>query len=261
MEITSVKNSQIQTLRALSRDHDARAAASAFLAEGEHMVSEAIACGSADLVLLDKARSDRYARLLSSLPESVPLVYTTEQVLSAVCDTRTPQGIVARCRIPDHFPAPRFPGFHVMLNAVQDPGNVGTILRTMDAAGFDTLYIDSRTADPYSPKCTRATMGGIFRIRVLRFPSLEEPIMQMKRLGAPVLSGDLQGSDLFARPPLPGKGACLLIGNEGSGLEPQIKALSDLRVRIPMPGGAESLNASVSAGILIYDLVREALNP
>ena len=258
-EITSVKNSLIRSLRELTKARSFREETASFLAEGEHMVTEALAGGCVSLLIVDKSRADRYASILSSLPDGTDCVLTTEQVFCAICETRTPQGIAARCRFPDRFPAPRYPGYHVALNAVQDPGNVGTILRTMDAAGFDTLYIDQKTADPFSPKCSRATMGAVFRIRIERCSTLEEPLLRLKQAGVPVISGDLRGSDLFGRPPLCGKGACLLIGNEGSGIEPGIKAISDLRVRIPMPGRAESLNASVSAGILIYDLLREAM--
>ena len=258
-EITSVKNSLIRSLRELTKARSFREETASFLAEGEHMVTEALAGGCVSLLIVDKSRADRYASILSSLPDGTDCVLTTEQVFCAICETRTPQGIAARCRFPDRFPAPRYPGYHVALNAVQDPGNVGTILRTMDAAGFDTLYIDQKTADPFSPKCSRATMGAVFRIRIERCSTLEEPLLRLKQAGVPVISGDLRGNDLFGRPPLCGKGACLLIGNEGSGIEPGIKSLSDLRVRIPMPGRAESLNASVSAGILIYDLLREAM--
>ena len=250
-QLTSLKNPKVMSWRSL-KDRKGREAAGCFLVEGRKMVGEALASGFRVETLLIRENTDPDI----STQSDIPVYCLPPHVFDAVCETRTPQGIAAVVRIaPRPASGPRL----IVLDQVQDPGNVGTILRTMDAAGFDTLYIDEKTADPFSPKCSRATMGAIFRIRIERCSTLEEPLARLKRADVPVISGDLRGSDLFARPSLRGKGACLLIGNEGSGIEPDIKALSDLCVRIPMPGGAESLNASVSAGILIYDLLREAL--
>lgn len=146
----------------------------------------------------------------------------------------------------------------VALNAVQDPGNVGTIIRTMDAAGLDTLLIDSKTADPFSPKCVRATMGGIFRVRILRSDPLADSLSALKAKGICLAAGVLDGTELPSRPEIHGS-VCVMIGNEGRGLEKELADMADLRVRIPMPGRAESLNASVSAALLIYDFLRERL--
>ncbi len=253
LEITSSKNPRVLRWKALTRDRSVRQEQGLFPVDGEHMVREALEAGCLREMILSTAQAEKYRDLTGSFERvfAVP-----PHILAVLADTVTPQGIMGFCAFPASPPPPVHRGLCVALNAVQDPGNVGTVIRTMDAAGFDTLLIDSRTADPFSPKCVRASMGGIFRIRIQRYPSLPEPLTRMKAEGYALAAGVLDGNDLFSRPPA-GKKCCILIGNEGQGLDREIVSMADLRLRIPMPGRAESLNASVSAAILIYDLLRE----
>ena len=221
-----------------------------FLAEGEHMASEAVAEGAATALMCDATKTDRYAALLLS---GLPCYLLAPPVFSKISDTKTPQGIMALCRLPD---APMLPSLGqriVALNRLQDPGNVGTILRTMDAAGFTGLILDAGTADPYGLKALRASMGAVFRIPVLCVPHLAETLKQLK--GFHILAGDLQGQDFYqlSLPPAP---LCLMIGSEGAGLDKALLPLATHRVRLPMPGKAESLNAAVAAAIMMYDFVR-----
>ncbi len=252
-EITSAKNPRVKRWKALTADPALRRETGLFPVDGEHMVREALAAGCLREVLLSADSAEKYRDLAAARDAAV----LPPHVFRALSDTVTPQGIMGFCAFPDP-PEPVFPGFCVALNAVQDPGNVGTVIRTMDAAGLDTLLIDGRTADPWSPKCVRATMGGIFRVRIRREPALGDVLRRMRAGGCTLAAGLLDGGDLFSRPPVKGD-LCVLIGSEGRGLDPELAALADLKVRIPMPGGAESLNASVSAAILIYDFLRERL--
>ena len=255
--ITSLKNPTVQLWREWVNDRKQREKEGVFPAEGEHMVQEALSCSCVKTLIVSEDDADRYAKCIEAAnPNDVFIV--SGHILSSLNSTKSPQGIMAFCHRRIHRPFLPHPGLFVALNAVQDPGNVGTILRTMDAAGFEALYIDDQCADPYSAKTIRATMGSIFRIPIIQSHDLVSDLKAMKDRGCQLIAGDLSGEDLFSRTPIPEQ-ACILIGNEGRGLSEDLKVLANMRVRIPMPGSAESLNAAVSAGILIYDLLRERM--
>jgi len=175
-----------------------------------------------------------------------------EHVFAAVCDTRTPQGIAA-VLTPETRPAdgPRL----VALDGVQDPGNVGTIIRTADAAGFDGLLLSRECADLFSPKVLRATMGSIFRMGFSFPASLPEALMALRRKGYSILCSQLDGDPFYEREGV-GPAFALIIGNEGQGVSDPVKETATHHLRLPMRGGAESLNAAVAAGIMMYDLTR-----
>ena len=254
-EITSLKNPKVRAWKDMLKDRSLRQKQGLFPVDGEHMVREALGAGCLEELVVSSDRAERYL----SLTEACGRVFLVPpHVFASLSDTVTPQGIMGFCSFPESWPPPVHPGMWVALNAVQDPGNVGTIIRTMDAAGLDTLLIDGRTADPFSPKCVRATMGGIFRVRIQRTESLSDPLAQLKSRGFCLAAGVLDGTELPSRAEVRGN-LCVMIGNEGQGLEKELSDMADLRVRIPMPGRAESLNASVSAALLIYDFLRERL--
>lgn len=141
----------------------------------------------------------------------------------------------------------------VLLEAVQDPGNVGAILRTMDAAGFSGAILTPGCADPFSPKSLRATMGSIFRVPTLQAQSAAHAAAALKEEGYAVIAAALDGEDFFSRDLLPDK-LCLIIGNEGAGITKETLKAATHRYRLPMRGGAESLNAAAAAAIFMYEL-------
>ncbi len=141
----------------------------------------------------------------------------------------------------------------VLLENVQDPGNVGTILRTMDAAGFSGAVLTPGCADPFSPKALRATMGSIFRVPTMQTESAAHTASLLKGEGYAIIAAALDGEDFFARGPLPDQ-VCLIIGNEGAGITGGTLAAATHRYRLPMKGGAESLNAAAAAAIMIYEI-------
>lgn len=245
--ISSMQNPQVQAWRKL-KTRQARAEAGVFLVEGEKMVSEALALpGRVTALLVDDARQDKFAPLLT--PDAF---LVTEAILAAVTDTKTPQGIAAFVTLPES-PTSLGPRL-IALDGVQDPGNVGTILRTADAAGFDGVLLTKECADVFSPKCLRATMGSIFRMPVTVCDFLPDTLLSLKGQGYAVLSSELGGSSFYDRP-APGEKYVLIIGNEGNGVSPRVSACADSRLALPMYGGAESLNAAIAAGIMMYDLV------
>ena len=174
-------------------------------------------------------------------------------VLAAVCDTKTPQGIAAVVHMADvPLTGPRL----VAMDGVQDPGNVGTIIRTADAAGFDGIILSNQCADVFSPKVLRATMGSIFRMGIRVTDDLPGLLGKMVQDGASVLSSQLDGEPFYQRSPL-NERFVLVIGSEGNGVTDEVKAVATHKVKLPMRGGAESLNAAVAAGIMMYELTRE----
>lgn len=248
-EITSVSNPLIKQWRQL-KSPSGRQAHGLFLAEGEHLCSEAVRAGAAQALLVVKEQAGQYAHLLDAAGEAYAV---SPQVLAALADSKTPQGCLAVCPLPAPRPLSSAGSRLMALNRLQDPGNVGTILRTLDAAGFDGLLIDTGCADPFSPKAARASMGAVFRVPVYPCPDLLRAMDAL--IGHTLVAGDLAGSPYDAHPPF-GDRVCLLVGNEGAGLDQALLERADYRLKLPIPGRAESLNAAVAAGLMIYDVLR-----
>lgn len=253
--ITSLQNPLVKNWRQLNKSRAHRMEQGLFLAEGEHMTQEAIQSGSAFHLAVSENAVHKYPGLLQA---NIPFHILSEHVFASLCDAKTPQGVLAICRYPTNHQLQDLGSRIVCLNAVQDPGNVGTILRTMDAAGFTGLLVDEKTADAYSPKVLRATMGSIFRIPIMQTSNLAGVLEQLRSMDFEILAGDLLGEPFFAnRKRLPS--TCIIIGNEGAGIAPEIKEKATLRLKIPMMGGAESLNAAVAAAVMMYEDVRNRL--
>lgn len=253
--IASLQNPQVKAWRAL-KDAKARAEQGLFLAEGDHLSGEALKSRAAAALLISEQMQDRYPQQMADArSQALPVYVLSDRAMSAVCDAKTPQGIATLCRLPD----PRRPFSPdklkiAALDGVQDPGNVGTMLRTLDAAGFDALLIGTGTADPFSPKALRASMGAVFRVPVYAcdLPALLEALSATHDLYA----GALDGQPYFQRVRAH-DGVCVIVGNEGAGISDAVYAVRGLqRVKLPMVGGAESLNASVAGAIMVYDIVR-----
>jgi TrmH family RNA methyltransferase len=246
-------------MRAL-KEKRARSEAGRFLVEGGKMVEEALAYTAVYCAVVDDEREARYAPLLATLDAAgVEVLISPGRVLEALCETRTPQGIVAAVGMPAPLPWPIEGPIRarlVALDGVQDPGNVGTILRAADAAGFGGALLSPACADVFSGKALRASMGSVFRVGTRTVPDLAGALGALRGAGYAVLSTQLDGQDFFERGALPERLA-LVIGSEGGGVSAEVSAVATHRFRLPMLGGAESLNAAVAAGIMLYDLTRE----
>ncbi|MCH5287610.1 MAG: RNA methyltransferase [Christensenellaceae bacterium] len=246
--ITSLKNPRVLGWRSL-KDRKGRRETGCFLVEGRKMVAEALASGfPVEAVLADEARLHELA-----LPRGVAVYALPEHVLAAVCDTKTPQGVAAVVRITE----PGHQGRRLaVLDGVQDPGNVGTIIRTADAAGFDGVLLSGQCADVYSPKVLRATMGSVFRMNLRVTDDLPGALAVLRAGGYAVLSSQLDGEPFDEAVPGIAEPFVLVIGSEGNGVSEPVRQLATHRVALPMRGGAESLNAAVAAGIMMYGLMR-----
>ena len=254
--ITSAKNPVVKALRSL-RDHKGRAAAGRFLVEGEVMLREALKCG---LVVRDVLAEEGFADLASELEAAGTRAFIVPRsLLEAVCDTRTPQGICASVDLPEPLPLAQAPDKIVALDGVQDPGNVGTIWRTADAAGFGGLLVGAGCADPLSPKVQRSAMGSGFRLPYTPVGDLPAALAELKARGWTVIASDLRGDDFYSHPD-PGAKFVLVIGSEAHGISDATRAAADMLVKLPMRGGAESLNAAVAAGIMMYALMGTSIN-
>ena len=246
--ITSLKNPKVAIWKSL-KDRKGRRETGCFLVEGRKMVEEALASAfPVEAVLVDADRLSEF-----SLPAKVPVFSMPGHVLAAVCDTKTPQGIAAVVRMAD---VPLSGKRLVAMDGVQDPGNVGTIIRTADAAGFDGVILSAQCADVFSPKVLRATMGSVFRMGIRVTGDLPGMLEKLVQEGASVLSSQLDGEPFYQRSAM-NERFVLVIGSEGNGVTDEVKAVATHKVKLPMRGGAESLNAAVAAGIMMYELTRD----
>ncbi len=246
--LTSLKNPRILAFRSL-QERKGRLAHEAFLVEGDRLVREALSSSFPVRAVL--LRTDR--EIPDWVSADLPLYLLPDHVFAAVAGTKTPQGIAA---VIGMQPRPAQGHRLVALDGVQDPGNVGTILRTADAVGFDGAILSPECADVFAPKVLRATMGSIFRLG-LSFPgSLPAFLREKREQGCSILSSQLDGTPFFSREGV-APDLILVIGNEGNGVSPEVRSEATHHLRLPMRGGAESLNAAVAAAVMMYDLTRD----
>src|SRR5690625_5231314 len=182
---------------------------------------------------------------------SSDIVIVNKTVFNHLAQTKSPQGMMAVVK--KRHMTPSLNGHVLLLDAIQDPGNLGTILRTADAAGFSTIYLGKGTVDAYNDKVIRATQGSLFHLPLIPC-ELAEIIAQLKEKSYTILAADLgeQAIDYSSVKPID-KGA-LILGNEGAGIKQQYIDASHIRIKIPIFGKAESLNVGIAAGILMYHL-------
>ena len=218
------------------------------LIEGDKLVREAVSSGA---VIVSCFMEDGFA---FTPPESAITYVVTRAVLESLCESQTPQGVVAVVRTPALTPPERYPdGLVVVLDGVQDPGNVGAIIRSADAFGAAGLLLSPACADAYAPKTLRAAMGSTYHLSVWQGELLPE-IAKLRQQSFTALCGDLKGSETL---PALSSNVALVIGSEGSGVSEAVAEQCE-RFRLTMRGRAESLNASVAAGVLLY-VVSEAM--
>ena len=145
----------------------------------------------------------------------------------------------------------------VALDDLQDPGNLGTILRTVDSIGINQILVSKGTADSYNPKVVRSTMGAIFRVKIIECEDLEKTLKEIKKRKFEILVTSLQTENSIYDIKYNKK--VIVIGNEANGVEEKIQNMADVKVKIPMLGKTESLNASVATGIILYEYVRQKI--
>jgi TrmH family RNA methyltransferase len=238
-----------------------RARQGLFLAEGPQAVREAVRwCPDLlrDLYVTEEA-AQRYADVVIAAEESTrPVHLVTGDVLAAMADAQTPQGLLAVCRIPDaglDEVLAAAPGVVAVLAHVRDPGNAGTVIRAADAAGADAVVVSDGSVDVYSPKVVRSTAGSLFHLPVVTGVAVATVVERLRSAGLTVLAADGAGVRTVDDVDLTGPHAWLF-GNEAWGLRDADRALADNVVRVPIHGRAESLNLAMAATVCLYASAR-----
>ncbi len=245
-----ITNRQCKELQELVKKAKARRETGLFIAEGERIVREI-----PPALLQNVYVSETYASA-----EKVPAgaeILSDAQFLK-IADTKTPQGIFAVVKIPAFSQEilRKKNGLFLLLEAIQDPGNLGTIFRVAEGAGVSAVVLDKKTADPYAPKAVRSTMGSVFRQPHFFVEEAEEALHPWKQQGIRIFAAHLSGTVRYDKADYR-DGAAFLIGNEGNGLSEELVSFADERIVIPMGGKLESLNAGVAASLLVYEAARQ----
>lgn len=234
-----------------------------FIAEGDKLVREAISSDlTVDMIVFSQVNGGTQNEIYNLAEQKgIRCIITTDTIFKSLSDTQSPQGVMAIVnektykldKITDHTNS-----FLVLLDGITDPGNLGTIIRTVDAAGGAGVILLNGCVDPYNPKVVRSTMGSIFRLPIFQGYDTVELTNKLSQSGYHIVTSHLQGTNIFQWSGDFAKTA-LVIGSESHGVSQEIINASDSLVKIPMTGGAESLNASVAAGILIYEILRKGI--
>ena len=251
--LSSPKNPNLQLARSLLEQTKARRKQNAFVAEGARLLEDGLASAAPlRFVLYKTSLTPRAMQALSQLRHDQKAFEVEDRLFDSLSDTESSQGILAVFDIPEpSYPAN--PGFVVILDQLRDPGNLGAILRSAEAAGVEAICLPPGTADPWAPKVVRSGMGAHFRLPLLQWHW--EAIAAFVT-GLRVYHADMDGQESlwqanFREP------TALLIGGEAKGISPEGRALATHSVRIPMAGGTESLNAAVSASVLMFEVLRQ----
>lgn len=244
--ITSKANSLIKKTKKLLQKKYRQ---DSYLIEGWHLYEEARASGATihNIFVLESL-----AERLEGETGQTHLV--TEAVLKELCQSQTPQGIVAEVALPKQDLPSHFAGKYLILEDVQDPGNVGTMIRTADAAGFDAVFISGKSADIYQQKTLRAMQGSHFHLPVYRCQVLDL-VDLLNSAGISTIATTLASQSLDYRQLAKLDDFALIMGNEGQGISQDMAARADILAHITMPGQAESLNVATAAAIIMFSLI------
>jgi RNA methyltransferase, TrmH family len=253
--ITSPQNERIKRIRALQNSAKTRRAEGRVSLEGARLIADALAVGSLPEFVVFTAQAvaqTKIHRLIEQFEQrSIPCLEASPEVFAQAADTQHPQGIIAVCPLPD-LPMPEKPGFVLLLDALRDPGNLGTILRSAAAAGVDAVILLPECADPFNGKCLRAGMGAHFRVPIRIFSwGQAAPYVDDIPLYMADAAGSQRYDEIDWRSP-----AGLIIGGEANGAGPESHARSSM-ISIPMANHAESLNAASATAVILFEAARQ----
>ncbi len=256
-EISSKDNKIIKYTAKLQSSAKFRREEGCFVSEGLRVCLEAVSSGaSIEYVLVTREAIDKYKDTLSPLLECGCEVYVTDKkVMSVACDTQTPQGVVCVLKTLDNnIDFDTINNKYVFLENIQDPSNLGTILRTADALGICGVIMTKDCCDIYSPKVCRGAMGALFRVPFMTVDDAVRFISDFNETGTSY-AAVVREAESLCDCSFDGK-TLIAIGNEGNGLTPETACACHKRVTIPMNGVAESLNAAIAAGILMWEMIK-----
>lgn len=254
LEIESKNNNLFKEIKKL-KEKKHRIKSNKYLIEGLRFVEEAIKSKvSIDSIIFTESFKEKNPELFLKINENIKLIQMNEALLKQLCSTENPQGIVGVINMQNK--ELKSGDLVVLVDKVQDPGNMGTIIRTAHAAGAAGIVMTKGTVDIYNDKTLRSTMGSIFYIPIVEDDSLDF-VKSLKKEGYKLVVSSLQGKNNFFEENLQGK-VMIAVGNEGNGVSDEVYDIADIKVKIPMPGEAESLNVAVATSIMIYEKIRQS---
>lgn len=254
--ITSTSNPQVKRLLQLQKKSKARTEEKVFVVEGLRMFQE-VPFERVEKVYVSETLYNKKKHELQL--DKYPFEILSEHVFQHVSDTKTPQGIL--CVVKQQFYdvkeilQMKNPHFMVLDN-LQDPGNLGTIVRTAEGAGVDAVFMSKDCVDIYNPKTIRSTMGSIYRVPTIYIEDTPNLLEEFSKKGIQSYAAHLEGKQAYDQEEYRA-GTAILIGNEGNGLRDEVAKKADTWVRIPMQGKVESLNAAIAASILMFEVARQ----
>lgn len=282
--ITSAANKGIKNVMLLLSKAKERRKQQVFVAEGIKMFLEAPVSGISQVYLSEQLAEELETGASFDMGEEKPSgkegaalsdkLYSVKQsgralveivktdIFNKMCDTKTPQGILCVVSMPEYHLDEMLEtdeGLFLILEDIQDPGNLGTIVRSGEGAGLSGIIMSNHTVDIFNPKTIRATMGSIYRVPFIYTDDLADAVRTVKNAGIKTYAAHLAGKTAYDKENYRGASA-FLIGNEGNGLSRETADLADLYVRIPMLGEVESLNAGVAAALFMYEAARQRRN-
>ena len=259
--ISSKENEIIKNIKKL-KEKKYRDLNNEYIIEGIKIIQEAIQENAKikQIIICDDCEKSSYiSQELMYEIAKYECIYVTNKIFTSLTDVKNPQGIMAiveKNRSKEEE-IDYNQDIIVALDDIQDPGNLGTILRTVDSIGINQILVSKGTADSYNPKVVRSTMGAIFRVKIIECEDLEKTLKEIKKHKFEILVTSLQTENSIYDIKYNKK--VIVIGNEANGVEEKIQNMADVKVKIPMLGKTESLNASVATGIMLYEYVRQKI--
>ena len=250
MIITSKDNEIIKNIKKLK---EKKYRLDSYIVEGIKMVKEAI--NENQEIALIAIREDFK---IDFDTKNIKTVTISNKIFNDISDVKTPQGILAVIKKNQNNQIETNSNYILALDALQDPGNMGTIIRTADSANINQIIINKTTVDPYSPKVIRSTMGAIYRTNIIEVEDLKTTLKEIQSKGFQIITTDLKATQSIYDINYNNK-TVVVIGNEANGVSQEILQTADKKVIIPMLGKTESLNASIAASIMIYEYVRQKI--
>lgn len=253
--ISSSQNSIIKNIQLLQKKKSERKKQGLFIVEGIRAVNEIPNDYEVEYIITIDSFD---ASGIKNLDKSKWIV-VTDEIFKLISDTESPQGVMAVVKLHKYSLASlntKSTPFYLLLENVQDPGNLGTIIRTAYGFGVDAIFISKGSVDVYSPKAIRATMGAVFHVPIIMDVEMIECVQWLKEKDIPIYATALEESRVIYDNDF-SQSVALIIGNEANGVSEMTKQLATTKVRIPMPGGLESLNASIAAAVCMYEVMKQ----
>lgn len=260
--ITSESNAQIKEIIKLQKQTKARRKSHSFVVEGFKMLNEAASYDKLKKVYVSEYVMEREDERLKDIISRCPYEEVSDNVFKQMSDTVTPQGVIGIADMPEYSLDSILGDDRktwLLLDDLRDPGNLGTIMRTSEGADMSGVILSKESVDLFNPKVVRSTMGAIFRMPYIYVDSLVDTIGRIKNMGYKIYGTAMEGSVVYDKPDYT-KGAGFVIGNEANGVSDEVFAEVTDRIRIPMGGKLESLNAAVAAAIVMYEAARQKRN-